>query len=208
MKMVEDRKATDVLLDLERKINEIHAYMKSMDFKYTLILDRLGKLASVSPSSVGEVVFPSVLPTTANANSPFKASSDLKEKLKKAMEQAQDDELADVPEVATRMEGKRRNLRTHGTAQLRQIPVEQRITYADGKTVYMASVSVSEMDGTFVTKTNTNQTGKWLAALPPGDYRVKVTKAGTQVKPKVEMDYQITIPNQDSRVELEQKKVP
>lgn len=206
--MVEDRKATDVILGIEKKVDEILSYVKNIDFKYNLILGKLSeKTAPSPPSSVGEVTFPSFAPAPA-APSPFKASPDLKEKLRKAMEQAEDDALSDVPEVATQLEGKRRNLRQHGQTQMRQIPVEQRIVYADGKNVYMASVNISQIDGTLVTKTNTNQTGKWIAALPPGDYHVKVTKAGTQVKPKVELEYQVTVPNQDSRVELDQRKVP
>jgi len=204
--VADERKATDVLLEIESKVNETIAIVRNTDLKIAIILDKLNKqLLIKQPNDTSNISFPTYQPTTT---SPFDAAPDLKAKLQFALEEAQrDEQLASKPTVDTHQEGKRRNLRFHGDVQSRQIPVQQRILYADGKNVYMANVDILDIENKLVKQTKTNQVGKWLASLSPGDYQVNVFKAGTQLKPKVELSYRVTIPNQDSTVELETRKV-
>lgn len=205
--MTDERKATEVILTMENLLKEILGHIKNIDLKYSLLIKKIEKIDMKQPLPEVEVVFPDYQPTQ-QAASKFGSNSDLKSKIQLALEEAQrDTEQSDQLTVETHQNGKRRNLRVQGDSQIRQIPVQQRITYEDGKNIYMASVEISDIDGNLVKKTNTNQVGKWQVPLSPGDYEVNVTKAGTAIKPKVELCYKINIPNQDSTVELETRKV-
>lgn len=227
--MTEEKKATEVIQEIKAEVDEILSYIKNMDFKYNLILNQLNKLVSFqsSPTTIEKIVerdlsrniikstnSPTVEASDVNfpeyqpKKSQFDQASNLKSKLSLALEQAQkDQDESDKIEVAAHQDGKRRNLRQHSEAQIRQIPTQQRITYADGKAVYMAGVEIFDTDEKLINQTKTNHIGKWLAPLSPGTYLIKVTKGSSALKPKVELSYQVTIPNQDSTVDLGTKVV-
>lgn len=212
--MAEEKKVTEVIQEIKIEVTEILAHVRNIDLKYTLVLDRLNKLVSAAPKSSvpvtpatiklipesPEIIFPEYQPNK---------TSDLKSKLQSALEQAQQDQEAeDQITVAAQQDGKRRNLRQHSENQIRQIPVHQRIIYPDGKPVYMANVEIFEATTQNVVKqTKTNQVGKWLASLSPGEYQIKIFKGGNSLKGKVELNYRVTIPNQDSTVDLGTKTV-
>lgn len=205
--MTEEKKVTEIIQEIKIEVAEILAYIRNMDLKYTLILDRLNKLTSspITPSNSvklesPEIIFPEHNPVV---------KSNLKSKLQSALEQAQrDQEDEDQIIVATQQDGKRRNLRQHAENQNRQIPTHQRIVYSDNKPVYMANVEIIDVvTQNLVKQTKTNQTGKWLAPLVPGEYQIKVSKGSNSLKSKVELDYRVTIPNQDSTVDLGTKTV-
>ncbi len=216
--MTEEKKITEVIQEIKMEVDEVLAYIRNMDLKYTLILDRLNRLTSPINNTLSnsvksqsskefskespEIIFPEHSPV-------IKSDSSLKSKLQSALEQAQQDQEAeDQITVATQQDGKRRNLRQHSENQNRQIPTHQRIVYPDGKPVYMANVEIIDLiTQNLVKQTKTNQTGKWLASLVPGEYQVKISKGSNSLKSKVELDYRVTIPNQDSTVDLGTKMV-
>lgn len=205
--MVEEKKITEIIQEIKSEVTEVLAYIKNINFKYDLILDRLNKLVagatskSIAPSiptevETSELIFPEY-------QSPFENTSNLKSKIQLALEQAQkDQELEDQVSKEIHQDGKRRNLRQHAESQMRQIPTQQRIIYPDQKPVYMANVEIFDINSKLVKQTKTNQVGKWLASLASGEYQIKISKAGGPLKPKVEMEYRILIPNQDSAVDL------
>lgn len=216
--MAEEKTVTEVIQEIKNEVDEILAYVRNMDLKYTLILDRLNKLTSsatppivapVAPKlptvDAAEITFPEYQPPAKPTTS---QSTNLKSKLQLALEQAEKDEQdSEQLSVETHQDGKRRNLRQHAETQTRQIPAQQRIAYSDGKPVFMASVEILDANQNTVKQTKTNQVGKWLAPLMPGEYTVKVSKGSSALKPKVELSYRVTIPNQDSAVDLGTKTV-
>lgn len=218
--MTEEKKATDIIQDTNTKVTEILGYIKNLDYKYSLILERLNKLTTKSETAVvssipvaaplskitieaPEITFPEYKPPPASPK-----TSDLKSKLQLALEQAQQDqEEEDKLSVVTQQDGKKRTLRQHAENQTRQIPVQQRISFSDGKPVYMATVEIYDPKHDLLKQTKTNQVGKWLSSLAPGDYHIRVTKSAGPLKAKVELEYQVTIPNQDATVDLGTKTV-
>ena len=220
--MVEEKKATEVIQEIKNGVDEILAYIRNMDLKYTLMLDRLNKLSMPSTSVAASPQMPlqqstKQQPTVESSEIDFpeynvpektQVATNLKSKLQLALEQAEkDQEDSDELSVDNNQSGKRRNLRQHAESQARQIPTQQRMTYADGKPIFMASVDIFDSGQRLIKQTKTNQVGKWLAPLSPGEYSVTVTKGGNSLKPKVELSYQVTIPNQDSTVDLGTKVV-
>lgn len=195
---VPGKKATDILLDLDKKVDEILLYLRNTDLKVALILNKLN-LSSSAPEPINPAPIKQVNNTT-KAVSKFAVPSDLKQKLQTAIEEAKRDTFKS--DEVTFHEVKEK---THPD-QIRQIPVQQRIVFADGKSVYMATVIIYQ-NGEFVKQTKTNQMGKWITTLPSGKYQVKISKSGTQIKPKVELDYFVEIPNQDSAVQLNERIV-
>jgi len=220
--MAEEKKATEILAGMDQKIDEILGYVKNIDHKYNLILDRLNSQTKTPAPSVpppprnsapslppsGRPGLPSVEATDDFKFHDHDVKSNLKSKLEKALADAnQTQEELDQPQVDSNLDGMKRTLRFYPDAQIRRIPVQQRISYADGKNVPMASVEVFDASDALVKQTKTNQQGKWMAALPAGEYRISVSKMPTNLKPKVEATFQVTVLNSDSVVELETKKV-
>lgn len=211
--MSDDRKATDILLIIESDVKEILAYVRNNDLNYRLILERLRLLsegASKAPLAISppSLVSGDTKPVPLSAG-PFIQSSDLKEKIRKAMEEAslQDDNVKfqDL-EVENSQSGKRRGTRVQINAE-KQVSVQQKIVDSDGKNVFMAKVEIFDEQGNLAKQTKTNQTGKWLAQLLPGRYSVTITKAGTATKSPVESTYSVLIPVQETNCELDTKKV-
>lgn len=83
------------------------------------------------------------------------------------------------------------------------VPVLQRVVNRDGKSVFLADVEVVDL-GTAqqVTKTRTNGTGKWMASLAPGGYRVTIRKKGTSTSERMEAIQDIQVSGQESPFEL------
>lgn len=216
--MTEEKKVTEVIQEIKSEVSEILNHIKNMDFKYTLLLDRLNKLitSQTVPSKIlpqqsisvdnAEMIFPEYHPPAQK--SPFEQTTNLKSKIQLALEQAQkEQDESEQLSVEKHQDGKRRNLRQHAETQIRQIPTQQRITYSDGKPVFMAGVEIYDVNQNLVKQTKTNQVGKWLAPLAPGEYLVKINKGSGPLKPKVELSYRVAIPNQDSTVDLGTKMV-
>lgn len=87
---------------------------------------------------------------------------------------------------------------THGI-----VPVEQRVVDRNGKSVFLADVEVVDVSsGEQVSKSRTNGTGKWMAALPLGNYKVTIRKLESLTREKVESNQTITVNGLESPLKL------
>lgn len=223
--MSEDRKATDVLLQIESKVDELLSYIKADNLANKIILERLRivtesleklslKPSSVSVSDSGKKPNLSVSadftkPTTnvGSEQQQQKQLSDkisvttlsLKDKIKKAMDDAKED-TSSLEFPAAKEQSKEKNTD-------KPISVQQKITDVEGSNLFMANVEIFDLNDVLIKKTKTNQTGKWLAQLPVGTYNVAVTKVGANNKPSINVKYSIEITNENSNLELPIKKV-
>lgn len=223
-----ERKATDILIDLERKIEQLLGYKKTEDLNQKLILDRLNKLldrlnellelksqpnsAVVKPQpssaklpSVGAYVEPTppiaMLPSGKNIIS-AKNEFEFVDVDEEGNEQLKED-LQPLG---------RRDIRTP-VSQGKKTQVQQKIIYPDGKNVILANVEVYTMvpglkgksEKKIAKQTRTNSSGKWAAALDPGKYYIHVFKSATNNKPIVELNYEVEITLSDTTLELEPK---
>jgi hypothetical protein len=69
------------------------------------------------------------------------------------------------------------------------VPVQQRVVDKNGKSLFLADVEVSDLtNGAEVYKTRTNGTGKWMASLPVGTYRVVIRKRESLSKDKASLE--------------------
>lgn len=190
--MAEEKKATDLLNDIITNQQAILKYLQNIDYTNKLIHN---KLSNASPAVVQKIEPPQVADVKI-----ISAKSSLQIALEADEQEQMDDELS----IEVNSEGKLRTQRSENI--IKKIPVQQRIIYADGKNIYMANVEIFDLQGKSIKKTRTNQIGKWLAAVPVGQYNVKIIKEATTLKPKVDLNYSITVPNSDTQVELEPKQ--
>lgn len=68
-----------------------------------------------------------------------------------------------------------------------QIPIMQRVVDKNGKSIFLADVEVTDAATQQpIFKTRTNGTGKWMASLGVGAYKVAINKRAAMGKPEVE----------------------
>lgn len=72
-------------------------------------------------------------------------------------------------------------------------PVQQRVTDAQGKSLFMCDVQILDSKGVQVWKGRTNGVGKWSAALKPSTYKVNVKKHDSIAKKTIDVTQNITV---------------
>jgi hypothetical protein len=84
------------------------------------------------------------------------------------------------------------------------IPVQQRVVNKHGKSLFLADVEIIDLSTMQqICKTRTNGTGKWMASLGVGQYRVIIRKMENATKEKLEVTQEIEIDGTQSTVELQ-----
>jgi hypothetical protein len=84
-----------------------------------------------------------------------------------------------------------------------QIPVSQRCVDKNGKSIFLAGVSIVNVDtGQPVYQGRTSGTGKWAAPLSVGSYRVTVSKQGSSIREKIEAVQDVHVDGSKSPLDL------
>lgn len=215
-----ERKASEVLLELEKKVDQILQYLKNIDFNNKLILERLNK-APVEPAAAPKPVTSPPqrkMPSVESVSSPGKTVLVSKPPVKPPAEyEFHEVDEEGNPQIQEELQPKtgRRDIRTP-IKQGQKTQVQQKIIYPDGKNVILANVEIfttvldarGKLEKTAVGKpTRTNSAGKWLAALDPGRYTIRIFKGATSNKPVVEHVYEVEIPLSEAPIELEPLQV-
>jgi hypothetical protein len=199
--MAEPRKATDVLLALEAKVETLSKQMYSLDFNMKVLIN---KINSISASS--QMTQQSMLPVDPD----------------KEIVQIHQEEIIPLANKMEDFTGHRRTARAEAyadntaataadprapmrpevqaTKQLidtanagKKVPVVQRVSDSSAKDLFMAAVSITDMEGNSVYNTKTSASGKWSALLQPGKYKVKIIKTDTATKKKTEALQEINV---------------
>jgi len=83
------------------------------------------------------------------------------------------------------------------------VPVVQRVVDKNGKSIFLADVEIIDTTSLEpVSKTRTNGSGKWMASLPVGNYKVIVKKRESLSKEKIEANQNIQVDGTKSTLEL------
>lgn len=92
----------------------------------------------------------------------------------------------------------------HKTTSGSSVPIIQRIVDKNGKSIFLADVEIIDLsNGEQVIKTRTNGTGKWMANLAIGNYRVMIRKRESVSKEKMEIGQDIYVDGSQSPLELQ-----
>lgn len=201
----EPRKASDIIIELEAKVDVLSRHIQNIDNNIKLILNRLSqnniiKTLSLPPDSneiqgVKRSNLPEMHP---NVVAGHYGSEETKPEDIQPVKKVEEEKDFDFPQVDDSD-----SLKSSG----RKVAVQQRITYSDGKNICLANVEIKNSTGGSIKKIRTNAMGKWIAVLEPGNYIVSVTKSANKTNPNVELSYPVTIPESDRPVELPIPKV-
>lgn len=84
------------------------------------------------------------------------------------------------------------------------VPVMQRVVNGSGKSLFLAEVEIIDLASMQqIYKTRTNGTGKWMASLGVGEYRVIIRKFEAATKEKLEVTQDIQVDGSQSPLELQ-----
>lgn len=195
--MSEPRKASEVLLSLEEKINMLLKIMSSYDMSSKITLDRVNKMylyieslkneteqenqAQHNESSTIDVSSATAIPMS---ESPVISKRSMRSEESLAAIQPASQDLQPTPQKRSDSE--------------RKVPVMQRVSDQTGKDMFMAEVSIFDGDNKLVLKTKTNAAGKWQAYLKPAKYSVNIVKTDTETKKRFETLQDINVPDSSS----------
>jgi hypothetical protein len=222
--MSTEKKISDIIFDMQTKINQLVGLYTNMDNNIKIILNRLNtqsknnnltenkqairSAGSLSVSAIG--VAPAVkLPPGPPIKEPEPEFDNDVLVARPFDESFDDDERELIEEVIPK--GKRRDLRkpadsTQGT----KVAVSQQIQYNSGKVLFLANVEIIDVSsGQIVKQTRTNQKGRWIAPLDPGEYLIHISKRQVDKnKLPVELRYKIAVPNSSGPLELPTTEIP
>lgn len=194
----EARKASDVLLVLESKLdNIIHLYrtqdlnIKILSNKLTLLLDKMSASENTKFSissdnaTIQNIIAP--LPKSVkvnNLNSLSVEQSPTGFRRTSRPETFEDQEVSESQSKFTDYNPnhpiKNDSVRSAASA------VTQRVVDKNGKAIFLAEVEIVNMSDNVSFKTRTSGAGKWMAQLQPGNYKVFIRKLESLTKEKME----------------------
>lgn len=113
-----------------------------------------------------------------------------------------------IPKIDSTTVPKQQQPREQNQATQNIIPVMQRVVNGQGKSLFLADVEIIDLSTMQqIVKTRTNGTGKWMASLPVGNYRVIIRKleslTQSQNKKMMEAIQDIQVDGSQSPYELQ-----
>jgi hypothetical protein len=251
----EPRKATDVLLELESKIEVLLGIVKSQDLNIKILSNKLNTLMEKMDKQPAPVVAPQIMVEAVNTKSnifnqapppdpgkqlavsadfnlpleeaptgfrrtsrpeTYSGDNAFLPKNKKPNAESSVKFPTQLPRGAVKAEVvvpphtankvfEQAVPEIHESQQMVQnaIPIVQRVVDANGKSAFLADVEITDLSSmASVFKTRTNGTGKWMASLPVGTYRVVIRKRESLTKEKLEAAQDIQVDGMQSTLEL------
>jgi len=238
---LEPRKATDIILQLEAKIDTLLGMLQAQALDLRVLSNKLNILLESQRQQLQKVATPSIeavnsksssvdlerqIAISAEATLPIEQNPQGFRRTSRPETYAGDNAYLNRNEVSTKFPVQIPQKQavaditvpseaTQDTTQFiehepaipsqqNSIPVVQRIVDANGKSVFLADVEVTNRDdGKLVHKARTNGTGKWMASLLPGNYRVVLRKRDPVTKARVEAAQDIIIDGKTSPINLQ-----
>lgn len=171
MSSEEKRKATDIILDLEQKVDNLTRYLTNVDLNIKLILNRLDGLKTADLSNVEA-----------------RPSQDPKPTPVPVEKQVTVESFAQVPGSS-----EKKIIKSVVAPKQKKNTIYQRVFYPDSGKAILVNVNIFDEQGSPAGQTKTDMSGKWKILLRPGKYTVVLKKSGTQNKPPIDETYPITI---------------
>lgn len=182
-----ERKATDILLDLEEKLDKLLSYVVNMDNNYKIILSRIDNLKSSTVS----------VASSSNNRPPAETKPAL-EPVKNETEEELDN-FIDVSNSSI-------------PSKVLKVKVSQVVKYPKSKglkqnNVVLASVKIYDFNGreggNIVGENRTDQNGRWKIDLSPGKYFVHILKPASTQKPQIDHYFPISVDDDKMSLDLE-----
>jgi hypothetical protein len=224
------RKASDIILELESKVDSLINLVRSLDLNLKILSNKINDIAgrlnsvnggvinsksSITIEAVGGKVIPqynnSFMPPNSQNLIPITAGQAISvEKeplgfLRTSRPETFDGLVAPVisPPNNEAIVPTAPPAIKEASSKKGGIPVAQRVVDKGGKSIFLADVEIIDsVTGGQVCKTRTNGVGKWMASLSAGNYKVIIRKRESTTKEKMEAIQNISVDGSTSPFEL------
>lgn len=224
------RKATDIILDLESKIDKLLSVVYSQDLTIKTISNKLNMLIELNKQASNTKPVANAITITA-VQSPIKSQQPIPMEVapvgvrKTSRPEPASNGLDKYPVQLPSMREKAEAVVNTAKVKKQQpkeeifiekqsdnqfitkdqvvqkIPIIQRILDKNGKSVFMADVEVYDNIGNTIFKGRTNGSGKWMTSLPIGSYNAKISKRENLTKEKLTISVDFAVDEQE-KIEL------
>lgn len=162
-----ERKASDILLDVEKKVNSLESMIKLQDYQFKLIISTLNKILD-NQKNQPKPPPPQKAPVVINEPEKF-----FKQEFPDVEDEVEEEELK-IENIA-KFDGKDK------------IPVFQKVMDKNKNPIPGALVLIKNQDGVSrIAKTNTK--GKWQGLLPVGRYKITVGTTPYADGPRIQFE--------------------
>lgn len=204
-----ERTGTQLLLDLERKVDSLTGHVRNLDNTVKILLSRFNEkitepVAVVPPPVIpqpdkGRVKFENLPKTNKFDQLKSKAGIFDEEEEMPADEEIQEELIHKGKQRGRRVSSKNSN----------RVAVSQQIFDANANPIGYASVEILNEAGIQVKSTRTNQNGRWNLPLEPGVYTINISKrySPNSGKSAVESSYVEDISSSSKPIELDARIV-
>jgi hypothetical protein len=221
----EERKATDVLLSIESKLEALLNHhrtqelnLKILSNKFNSLIDNIPKYLAENKFNIAqpqikiEVADVSPIPTKGKSlnlltdSDPIGFRRTSRPETFEDKNKQSDSRESSIQKVVQNFEhaNQKENI-PHIPPKLNEgaiSQITQRIIDKNQKSIFLAEVEIKSPEGSIVHKTRTNSVGKWNATLPVGKYRVSISKRETSNKQKLEIFQDIEVDGNKSSIQL------
>jgi len=173
----EERKATDILLDLESKVDSLTNLMRSYDLNLKILSNKINLLLNPEqPKEIKSQNKPSVnaivispednrVPVETSPIGERRTSRPTIPSAPKIIKQeVKDPEISfSIDDDSTKIPVKK---------EITAIPIKQTLLDKNSKPMFMASVEIFDQHANKIGKTRTGANGVWSFALSPGSYKI------------------------------------
>lgn len=181
------RTATDVLLDLEKKIDTLSQVMVDLSLNIKVLST---KLSMTNKQSIKE------------DKKTFQISEDKKEEIIKSSRLIEEDNEPDGSRRTSRAQEFQNNSLLFNNESKTNIDnnlchVFQKVLLSNKKAAFMASVDLFDVNKKKVNEKTmrVNGNGNWTAHLPPGPYSIKITYTDPSTKKSINSEQDIRVPD-------------
>jgi len=207
---MESRKASDILLSIEKKLDQIVGLISSNDLTMKIVANKLQSLIDIGnddnhPNNLDEINKNNLLPTVSLLspqkeeifiNSEFNIEEDKAPSGTRRTSRSS----SDIFDFETKENNKTVSPETYNSD--RKIPIVQRVVDKNGKSLFLAEVEVLNENSVQVCKVKTNSVGKYQAQLPPGNYKIIIRKNEPLSNSKLEGIQEIKVNSESKLLEL------
>ena len=192
------RKATQVLLDIEAKINSMLSLLQSQDFSMKLLSNKITAMEEVlkqkpdfrieaeqtfkAPTPKDEIIDSEFFITQEEFPNTNRRGTRNDVAVKKPNLKKKDPTPAIVvdttaqPSIINKSSGVEFRDYDDSLKSDSEIPVSQKVVDRVGKAVLLADVEIRNKKTNKIDKIRTNMVGKWMHPLPVGSYDITITK--------------------------------
>lgn len=220
--MNEPRKASEIILDLEAKIDQLILIVKTQDYNIKLLSNKMnemiGTINNLPVDTKMNAAAPKFTATSTEENKSIFISKEDQIPIEnnplgfRRTSRPETFEEKSVPKPPQqkislpKQEQKQTKMAPQSLTKIdtnKKIPVQQRITNKEGKAIFNAEIEITENNSReTIYKGRTNSVGKWSAPLSFGQYQVHIRKSEAATKEKIDITQNLNVDGTKNPLDL------